>query len=34
MFIGLNDATGSKMSYYLRYRADVEARSCTDDDRP
>lgn len=27
--IGLNDATGSKMSYYLRYWADVEARSCT-----
>ncbi len=30
VFIGLNDATGSKMSYYLRYRADVEARSCSD----
>ena len=30
VFIGLNDGTGSKMSYYLRYRADVTARSCTD----
>jgi len=29
VFIGLNDATGSKMSYYLRYRADVDSRSCT-----
>ncbi|MDP2772644.1 MAG: DUF4012 domain-containing protein [Nocardioides sp.] len=29
--IGLNDVTGSKMSYYLRYWADVEARSCADD---
>lgn len=28
VYIGLNDATGSKMSYYLRYRAEVEARSC------
>jgi hypothetical protein len=28
--ITLNDATGSKMSYYLRYNADVEARSCQD----
>lgn len=28
--IGLNDATGSKMSYYLRYRADVEAADCVD----
>ncbi len=27
--IGVNDATGSKMSYYLRYRASVNARSCT-----
>ncbi|SDN48154.1 Protein of unknown function [Nocardioides szechwanensis] len=27
--IGLNDATGSKMSYYLRYWADVRAVSCT-----
>jgi len=26
--IGLNDATGSKMSYYLRYWGDVEATSC------
>ena len=26
--IGLNDATGSKMSYYLRYWADVESTSC------
>jgi hypothetical protein len=28
--IGLNDGTGSKMSYYLRYTADVDARSCQD----
>lgn len=28
VFIGLNDATGSKMSYYLRYWADVESRDC------
>lgn len=28
--IYLNDGTGSKMSYYLRYTADVEARSCQD----
>ena len=28
--IGVNDATGSKMSYYLRYRADVDSRSCQD----
>ncbi len=28
--IDLNDGTGSKMSYYLRYTADVEARSCQD----
>jgi hypothetical protein len=27
--IALNDATSSKMSYYLRYRARVEARSCS-----
>lgn len=26
--ISLNDATGSKMSYYLRYAADVEATDC------
>lgn len=26
--IGVNDATGSKMSYYLRYAADVKATSC------
>lgn len=26
--IGVNDATGSKMSYYLRYRASIEPRSC------
>nr|WP_227464517.1 DUF4012 domain-containing protein [Nocardioides lijunqiniae] len=26
--IGVNDATGSKMSYYLRYWADVRATSC------
>ena len=29
VFVGLNDATASKMSYYLRYRATVEARSCS-----
>jgi len=29
--ITLNDATGSKMSYYLRYQARVTARSCTQD---
>lgn len=29
--IGINDATGSKMSYYLRYRASVEAQSCGGD---
>lgn len=28
--IGLNDATGSKMSYYLRYSADIDAQSCAD----
>ena len=27
--IGLNDGTGSKMSYYLRYNAEVRARSCS-----
>lgn len=27
--IGLNDATASKMSYYLRYYAEVEAQSCS-----
>ncbi|GAB2779685.1 DUF4012 domain-containing protein [Nocardioides salsibiostraticola] len=27
--IGLNDATGSKMSYYLRYSAEIEARTCS-----
>jgi hypothetical protein len=27
--IGVNDATGSKMSYYLRYWADVKATSCS-----
>jgi hypothetical protein len=26
--VGLNDATGSKMSYYLRYGAEVKAESC------
>ncbi|GAB2456459.1 hypothetical protein GCM10027062_40850 [Nocardioides hungaricus] len=26
--IGLNDLTGSKMSYYLRYNAEVEAMGC------
>ena len=30
VFIGLGDATGSKMSYYLRYRAEIDARSCSD----
>ena len=30
VFIGLNDATGSKMSYYLRYWSDVTSQSCTD----
>ncbi len=30
VFVGLNDGTGSKMSYYLRYRASVDARSCSD----
>ena len=29
--IGLNDATGSKMSYYLRSQAEIESRSCMDD---
>lgn len=29
--IGLNDATGSKMSYYLRYRARVASVSCASD---
>ncbi len=29
-FIGLNDATGSKMSYYLRYRVNIDASSCQD----
>lgn len=29
--IGLNDATGSKMSYYLRYWSDLNATGCTDD---
>ena len=28
--IGLNDATGSKMSYYLRYWPDLSATGCTD----
>ena len=28
--IGLNDATASKMSYYLRHWADVRAQSCQD----
>lgn len=30
MDIGFNDATGSKMSYYLRYDADLDAVSCND----
>jgi len=29
--VGVNDATASKMSYYLRYRSEVEARSCDDE---
>ena len=29
--IGLNDATGSKMSYYLRSQAEIESSSCMDD---
>ena len=29
--IGLNDATGSKMSYYLRYWADVKSTGCAAD---
>ncbi len=29
--IGLNDATGSKMSYYLRYWSDLTATACTHD---
>ena len=29
--IGLNDATGAKMSYYLRYRAEIEAQECAGD---
>ncbi|GAA1145531.1 DUF4012 domain-containing protein [Nocardioides aquiterrae] len=28
--VGLNDLTGSKMSYYLRFNADVEAMDCHD----
>jgi hypothetical protein len=28
VFIAINDATGSKMSYYLRYRAQIQARGC------
>lgn len=28
--VGLSDLTGSKMSYYLRYRADVDAIDCRD----
>lgn len=31
MDIGVNDATGSKMSYYLRYDAELDAVSCNDD---
>ena len=27
--IGVNDATGSKMSYYLRYWAEVRALDCS-----
>lgn len=30
VFVGLDDATGSKMSYYLRYRVSVEAGGCRD----
>lgn len=29
--VGLNDATTSKMSYYLRYRAEVRSESCVAD---
>jgi len=29
--IGLNDATGSKMSYFLRYEADADVSWCVDD---
>jgi hypothetical protein len=29
--IGLNDATGSKMSYYLRYWVEIEPTSCAQD---
>jgi hypothetical protein len=29
--VTVNDATGSKMSYYLRYQANVEARRCSAD---
>lgn len=28
VFVALNDATGSKMSYYLRHRVTVESQSC------
>lgn len=30
VLIGLSDATASKMSYYLRYHADVDSQSCSD----
>jgi hypothetical protein len=29
--IGVNDVTGAKMSFYLRYRAEVEAQRCVGD---
>ena len=29
--VGINDATGSKMSYYLRYSTEVQATSCVAD---
>ncbi|GAA4672976.1 DUF4012 domain-containing protein [Nocardioides nanhaiensis] len=31
--VGLSDLTASKMSYYLRYRLDVQAAECLPDDR-
>ena len=30
VLVTLNDGTGGKMSYYLRYRTEVEARGCQD----
>lgn len=31
VFVGLNDATGAKMSYYLRYDGRVTVQSCADE---